>query len=255
MIAACQKNPYTTALLTLVFSLVLSMTFALRARAKTSKNKISTHYLKYETESVRLDIYNPHRDNCPVVILIHGSAGISGDRATRYKNFATDLMYKGIIAINVHYFESQQHNWLKTFFHTLDYVHTIPNADTSKICLVGYSLGGTLAIKVASMDDRINLLVISSGYLPEHFRKQNAASLPKTYIIAGTKDKAIDTLYQLKSWLTELGIPIKTKINYGYGHTIPIKLFRQNWQSIVSYITEQFGLSPWQEKSGIKIRM
>lgn len=132
-------------------------------------------FLQYDTETVRLDIYNPGLESCPVVILIHGAAGIEGDRAIRYRGFATDLMNEDIIAIN-------------------------------------------------------------AGYLPSGFNKEDAANLPKTFMISGTEDKAIDTLGSLEQWFEELGKPFQARINQGFGHTVPMTLFNENWDSIVEFL-------------------
>lgn len=193
-------------------------------------------YLKYWNESVKLDIYDPGFSGCAVVILLHGSAGIEGDRATRYESFATDLMEKGIMAINVHYFDSAQVNWTNTILQTINYVNKIPNADPKRIGLVGYSLGGTLALGAASIDNRVKLLVLNAPYLPVGFSKESAAALPKTLIISGDQDQAINSLETLTGWLGELGKPFWTKINKGFGHdNIPLDVFQEDWDAAVRF--------------------
>jgi len=212
--------------------------------SEIQKNEIQTSAseLKYDNQKVKLDIYNPKSFNCPVVILIHGSAGIEGDRAIRYRGFATDLMNKGIIAINVHYFDSQQSDWVKTIIKTIDYAEAIPNANKNKIGIVGYSLGGTLALQAASADKRVTLLAIGAGYLPPGFTKEDAKRLPSTYMISGNKDDAINTLNQLKAWFEEFNKPFKSKIDEGVGHAAPANLFEEDWRTIVEFFTENFGL-------------
>jgi dienelactone hydrolase len=206
------------------------------------ESKGTTSELNYDNQRVKLDVYNPKYFNCPVVILIHGAAGIGGDRAIRYKGFATDLMNKGIIAINVHYFNSRQSNWVKTIIKTIDYAEAIPNANKNKIGIVGYSLGGTLALQVASIDKRVALLAINAGYLPSGFTKENVRSLPSTYMISGTEDSAINTLNQLKAWFEEFNKPFKSKVDEGVGHALPANLFEKDWQTTVEFFTENFGL-------------
>jgi acetyl esterase/lipase len=68
---------------------------------------ISADYLLYDGQKVRVDVYNPGGDTSPVVIVLHGSAGIEGDRASRYRNLGAIFMNNGIIAINIHYFETK----------------------------------------------------------------------------------------------------------------------------------------------------
>ncbi|MDD5070317.1 MAG: dienelactone hydrolase family protein [Candidatus Omnitrophica bacterium] len=206
---------------------------------------LSVDHLQFLGQRVRIDVYNPGAgtEKRPVVILIHGAAGIKGDRAVRYKGFAQSLMNRGMIAINVHYFDSQKQNWVKTFIKAIDYAQTIPNADKTKIGVVGYSLGGGIALRVASWDKRVTALVVNSGYLPAGFTKSNAASLPTTYILSGTEDKSINTLYTIQKWFKELGKPFRSKIDQGMGHTIPMNLFNQNWRTIVNFFAQTFGLA------------
>lgn len=198
----------------------------------------TVEFLQYDTETVRLDVYNPGQDNCPVVILIHGAAGIEGDRAIRYRKFATDLMNEGIIAINAHYFDSKRENWVKTIIQTINYAENIANADRERFGIVGYSLGGTIALLVCAIDNRPKALAINAGYLPSGFSKEDAANLPKTFMISGTEDKAIDTLRSLEQWFKEIGKPFQIKINEGFGHTAPMTLFDENWDSIVEFLTK-----------------
>ncbi len=224
-------------------SLLFLAFFLPEASAIAGSNYISEE-IRYNGQSVRLDVYNPYRASSPVVILIHGAAGIEGDRAERYDTFATELSQKGMIAINVHYFHSPRNLWKRTITEAISYAETIPNANSSLIALVGYSLGGTIALQVASSDERVSHLVIQSGYLPRGFTKEDASLLPPTYICAGTEDTAIETLRQLDSWLSSLGIPIETRINHGYGHTMPMTLFWENWREIVRYLQRSFGFRP-----------
>lgn len=215
-----------------LFSIIIIL---LLFRCPTFAEK-TTEHLRYADESVTLDIYNPGYNSCSVAILIHGAAGIEGDRAIRYAGFATDLMQKGIIAINAHYFESKQSNWTNTIRETISYAQKIPNADKNRIGLIGYSLGGTLAIKVASTDKRVKLLAISAGFLPTGFAKEDTAHLPKTLMISGDQDAAMHTLHTLSQWFTELGKPFETKIDEGIGHdNIPMDVFNEDWEAIVRF--------------------
>ena len=218
----------------LLVVLILSVLFANCAFGEQRRE-----YLEYDKERVRLDIYNPGYRDCPVVILIHGAAGIEGIRAARYKGFATDLMNNGAIAINVYYLDSRRKNWTQTIIQTIDYAQEIPNADRNRIGILGYSLGGTVALKVASSDRRVKLLATNAGYLPSGFTKEDAANLPKTLMISGTKDHAINTLNKIKQWFKELGKPLQTQINRGLGHNnIPMSVFNKNWKTIVRFFRD-----------------
>jgi len=200
-----------------------------------------TDYLGFGQEVVRIDVYNPGYGNRPAVILIHGATGIGGDRAVRYEKFATDLRTSGIIAINVHYFNSTRENWLLSIKHAITYAQEIPNSNRNKIGLIGYSLGGGLALKVASLDDRVKLLAVVAGSLPGGFSRQDARRLPKTLMICGDQDPAFSSLNTLKTWFTEMGKPIETKIDKGIGHdNIPMDVFNEDWERVVEFCKKGF---------------
>ena len=197
----------------------------------------SIQYLEYDREKVQIDIYNPGLKSCPVVVLIHGAAGISGDRAERYRNFAMSLKKKGIIAINVHYFDTKWDR-VTAIIKAVDFAQGMPNADKDNIGLAGYSLGGTIALLVASRDDRIKALAISAGYMPSGFGRQDAARLPKTYFTTGSEDTAMQTLRALEAWFKEMGKPFESRVVKGYGHDMPQELFDENWNTIVAYFVK-----------------
>ena len=209
-----------------------------RIREKRKKFREATsdsvQYLEYDNEKVQIDIYNPGRKSCSVVILLHGAKGITGDRAARYRGFATSLKKRGIIAINIHYFDCKGDK-AKAVRKAIDYAENIPNADAGSIGIVGYSAGGTLALIVASNETRLKALVINSGYLPIGLGKEDAARLPRTYMISGSKDHAMNTLLKLKKWFGELGKPFESRINRGYGHSVPVDIFEKDWNTTVDF--------------------
>ncbi|MBD3245584.1 MAG: alpha/beta fold hydrolase [Candidatus Omnitrophica bacterium] len=216
---------------------------------------LSRETIEVGDDEVRIDVYNPGTSLCPVVILIHGSAGIQGDRAQRYKRFATDLMNEGVIAINVHYFQSARSNWGNTFVRVVDYAQMIPNADKEKIGIVGYSLGGTIGLEVASADPRVKLFAMVAGFLPPGFRKEDARRLPRTLMVCGDQDSAYETLLKLEKWFNEMNKPYVKKVEPGIGHdNIPMKIFKEDWDRVVVFFTDNFGITNWGGKR-LKVRV
>jgi len=207
------------------------------AAQRTTLTGDGIDYIDSNGQRVQIDIYNPGYRSCPAVVLIHGASGIDGDRGIRYRGFAMDLKSKGMVAINVHYFDSAEQNWATTFLQAISYAQHIPNVDKNKIGLVGYSLGGTLALYVASCDPRIKALAICAGYMPGGFTKADAARLPKTLMISGSEDSAMDTLNQIQAWFTELGKTMETRIDKGVGHdNIPLGVFQEDWNTIAAFL-------------------
>lgn len=188
---------------------------------------------------VRLDVYRPAvKQKTPVVILIHGSGGIEDSvRSERYYRFAMDLMNDGFTAINVYYFDSPQDEWQKTVSSTIDYAMRIRGVNSEKIGLVGYSLGGTLALSVASNDPRVKALAITSGSLPIGFNGEQAKLLPPTAFITGDKDKSFAALQQLRQWFKAYKRTIEYKINPGQGHTIEnMDEFYADWNELRGFL-------------------
>ena len=186
---------------------------------------------------------NPGGGKCPVVIILHGSSGIEGDRAVRYKRFAEELQQEGIIAINAHYFDVEKKFRIQAITKVVSYARNIVNADKRKLGLVGYSLGGTIAMSVASRDSRVKLLALSSCVLPEGFSREDSWILPTTFMVAGTEEDAFDTYEKLSGWLREADKPFESKINEGIGRDdIPVDMFWENWSGIVKFCVKNFQL-------------
>jgi predicted esterase len=107
--------------------------------------------------------------------------------------------------------------------------------------LAGYSSGGTLAISVASHDRRIKLLALQAGFLPPGFSQIDASYLPRTFMVSGSKDSAMDTLTALSGWFKELNKPFDAKIHDGIGHdNIPLTVMEDDQRAMVSFFNNNF---------------
>lgn len=200
----------------------------------------TTKFLTYNGQRVRLDIYHPGTINPPAAILIHGAAGIEGDRALRYQRFATDLVNKGIAAINVHYFNTAQQYWIQTIEETVNYLSNTPNINANRIALIGYSLGGTLAISAAVRSEKVKVLVINSGSLPQNFSQKDVANLPQDiYMSCGTEDFCYPCLQQLDRMTRGANKSFIKRTREGGGHTMPLNVFWQQWQEIVDFVADK----------------
>lgn len=206
----------------------------------TGKSRQILQYdTRHEKVTVRLDVYNPGYKNAPVIILIHGSAGIEKNgRDERYQKFATDLMEDDFIAINVYYFDSHRNKWIQTIIETISFAQSIADADPERIGLVGYSLGGSIGLSVASRDARVKALAVESGSLPGGFGIEQARHLPATYMSSGDREASFKTLQALKEWLREADQIFESHIDKGLGHSVPMPLFWKNWGRIRDFMGE-----------------
>ncbi|MFH1360356.1 MAG: dienelactone hydrolase family protein [Candidatus Omnitrophota bacterium] len=211
------------------------------ATLQGAARSIKTGYLNFRNQRVQLDIYNPGTKNRPVLIILHGIEGIEGEQGVRYFQLASDLMSRGFIVINVHYGQSQPTLWTETVIKTIGFAQVIPNADKGRIGLVGYSVGGALALEAASLDERVKLLVIHSGYMPQGFSQEQADRLPHTLMICGDQDPVIQSLAQLQKWLVDLKKPLEAYINKGYSYNnMPSKVWSENQATIATFFIQNF---------------
>ncbi|MFH1305099.1 MAG: hypothetical protein ABIH74_01695 [Candidatus Omnitrophota bacterium] len=215
-----------------------------QVKPKISANR--TDNLKYDGESIRLDIYDPGGSSRPVVLLIVGAPAGQIDPALGGPGFAQDLKRKGIIAINVQYLDSKGDSngrfdrHVRAVIEAAKYARSIRNANAGNIALVGYFYGGDIALKAASLDTKIKALAVNAASLHAGFGKENAAFLPtRTLIICGSKDPALRTANLLGAWFAQLGKPFERKINNGIGRdNITIKVFQEDWNIIVKFLMD-----------------
>ncbi len=197
--------------------------------------------LKTGKYKVRLDAYNPGGTKKPIAILLHGAAGIeSVERAKRYERFATELMEDGNLAINVYYFDCPQTHWLTAIVHAISQAQHILNVDKQKVSLIGYSLGGSLAMVVAAHDRRVTRLAIAAGYRPSEFTDAQARRLPDTFFETGDQDPAINTLRFLKdNFVKNKNAKLDFFLERGYGHSMPLAKFWQGWERIRRFVNHR----------------
>ncbi|MDD5506347.1 MAG: dienelactone hydrolase family protein [Candidatus Omnitrophica bacterium] len=199
----------------------------------------TTESIKIGQESVSLKIFNPEKDNLPVVILIHGARGVRGLRAARYDGYGNELMSNNIIGIIVHYFDAKSVNWEESIAEAVNFAERLPNAAKARIGMVGYSTGATLALKLASKDSRIKLLVLDTMFLPAGFSKSDAASLPKTFIMCGSQDKALNDMLTLREWLSASGVPFQERITQGKGpKSASVETYDADWQAALKFFKD-----------------
>ncbi len=119
-----------------------------------------------------------HRPNAgrnqllPVIIICHGFVGsrIGVDRI--FVQTARTLAEDGYIVLRFdyagcgesqgNYGDQQLQDLIEQTVHVLHYVETIEGADRRNITLIGHSLGGAVATITASLDKRVNSLVLWS---------------------------------------------------------------------------------------------
>jgi carboxymethylenebutenolidase len=170
----------------------------------------------------------------PAVILIHGSGGLWFFGRRTMARYATSLAARGFETFVVHYFDatgslyatggSERRNfarWVTTLSDAVTYASREPAVDSSRIGVMGVSLGAFLAVGVAAEDRRIGAIVGIGGGL-EPFLAGRVTRLPPALILHGDHDRVvpISEAYALALYLSSHDLPFELRIYPGEGHQL-----------------------------------
>jgi carboxymethylenebutenolidase len=165
----------------------------------------------------------------PAVFLLHGSGGLDSGLHDR----ARELAGQGYVAMVLHYFDlpgvaqsdavtSDRYfvAWMKLVADALEFAGKQPDVDGQRIGLMGYSLGGYLALEVAATNPRVAAVVDYFGgmstLITDHLER-----MPPTLLLHGEQDftvpvreaRRLEKLFREKGFIFE----IKTYPNQGHG--------------------------------------
>jgi carboxymethylenebutenolidase len=183
---------------------------------------------------VRLEaFFPPGGARSPALLLLHGASGMNGGH--RYiPHVAGALAAEGLATVLVRYFdvsetthasdaEMRQHfdRWLQVIDDAVTAVAQFPEVDPARLGLVGYSLGGYLAVAHASRDRRIRAVVEFAGGIDREFAK-SVTHLPPTLIVHGESDRRVpfSRAAELEAVLARVGAPYETRYFPGEGHLL-----------------------------------
>jgi carboxymethylenebutenolidase len=168
----------------------------------------------------------------PAVILLHSSEGMPCRDAATYRFAARVLAQKGYVALLVHYFDSTDtkridredidaklfREWMGAVRGAVQHAAGLPEVDSERIGLVGFSLGACLALAVAGEDGgpRVAAVVDLFGCLPDGL-SGNAAGLPPTLVLHG----GADTVVKVEK------AHALAKLLKGHGRTFEVKIYAQ----------------------------
>ena len=164
----------------------------------------------------------------PAVISLHGSGGGHDTLAET----ARALAAQGFCVYVPHYFdrtgttEAQMPAmflnfplWMKTLWDVVSLVANQPAVDGERIGLLGFSLGGYLALSLACIDPRIRAVAEYFGGLPREIRPF-MRRLPPVLILHGGADTVVPVAeaYSLQKALEERKVSYEIHIYPGEGH-------------------------------------
>ncbi len=166
----------------------------------------------------------------PALLILHGSEGLTREWFEEYSQYCTS---RNFAVFAVHYFDRTQTQfadreeiqarfpeWLETVSDALTYIAAHPSVDASRIALLGISLGGYLAMALATQDARIRAVVEAFGGIPEQFLPQIGSAMPPVLILHGDADTTVPVseARKLDHLLTQHRVEHVTKIYRKQGH-------------------------------------
>lgn len=166
----------------------------------------------------------------PAVILLHGADGMTYPE--RYHAGARCVASGGYHVFLVHYldrtgerraaFSSLLRNfptWSATVSDAIAWVGRQPGVASSRVGLVGVSLGGSLALTAAAQDPRVAVLIDYFGFVPQPLAA-TLRRLPPTLILHGAADPVVPVAnaYDLERLAKRAGAPYEIKVYEGQGH-------------------------------------
>jgi dienelactone hydrolase len=181
-------------------------------------------------KTIAIDCFIPKADGqrFPAVIGLHGAGG----GHDTFAETAPPLAAQGFCVYVPHYFdrtgttEAQMPSmflnfplWMKTLWDVVSLVANQPAVTGEHIGVLGFSLGGYLALSLASIDPRIQAVAEYFGGLPREIRPF-MRRFPPTLVLHGDADTVVPVAeaYSLQKVLEERKVPYEMQIYPGEGH-------------------------------------
>ena len=135
--------------------------------------------------------------------------------------------------------------WMKTLWDAVSFVAQQPTVDPSRIGLLGFSLGGYLAVSAASIDNRIRAVVEFFGGLPKEMKLFMRRLCP-ILILHGDQDPTVPVseAYHLQQVLEKRNIPYELKIYPGAGHGFTGETWRDAGVRSLSFLNKHLAGAP-----------
>jgi carboxymethylenebutenolidase len=186
----------------------------------------------------------------PAVLAIHGSGGIREGWAEQP---ASLLASRGFAVFVIHYFErtgtfwadertirQNFESWMQVIADAITWAGTHASVDATRVGLLGFSLGGYLALSVAATDPRVKAVVEYFGGLPEELT-HHAHRIAPTLILHGERDNTVPVTeaHKLKKLFEETGTAFEIKLYPNAGHAFTGLDLLDAGQRTVSFLEQR----------------
>ena len=121
-------------------------------------------------------VQNPTK--APAVIVLHGSGGLSSHNFP-FAELAKRLSLQGFLILIPHYLDATDgspanaeihyEKWIKVTEDSLHYLRARSDVDKTRIAILGFSLGASIALAAASQGLPVAAMVECSGSLPDDY--------------------------------------------------------------------------------------
>lgn len=183
-------------------------------------------------KAIALEVFAPKAEGKhPAVVMLYGSGGMTvGGPA--FRAAARELAGRGYVVLMVHYFDRTGTTfsnpkiakesftaWVETVGDAVAHAAGLPSVDSSRIGLVGFSLGAYLSLSEAVFDPRVKGVVEFFGGLPDVLNDKVKA-MPPTLILHGEKDPIVPVkeARNLEGLFKENGVTFEMKLYPEAGH-------------------------------------
>lgn len=182
--------------------------------------------------SIAVDRFGPG-DPGRSIILLHGSDGLTN--SGRYEFAAQMIAAAGYSVWLPRYFEATgdrraRYGEIKPKFPVwLDAIESLKVERQGGFAVVGFSLGGALALALAARDSRIKAVIDFFGFLPPGLER---ASFPPTLILHGDADRVVPVSNAggIEKLIKSNGGQVQSHIYPGEGHGLSVA----SWPDAIS---------------------
>jgi len=200
---------------------------------------------------VKIDTFVPSGSGVPhpAILALHGSGGDFAGLAAPVARLAEN----GFAVFVLRYFDRTGHTevndkptilrhfpaWGKTVWDAISQIEKLPDVDSTRIGLLGFSLGAYLALSVAAVDPRVKAVAEFYGGFPKEMKFFMRRLCP-TLILHGDADATVpvEEAYDLRDLLAKRQIPYEMKIYEGIGHGFPPDIWEDAQQRTIAFFQQ-----------------